>query len=236
LFCCRFDEYALSRKFETDRRTIRRLERASSSFPDFVARFLDAHAAREHADVWAEKSPGNIHNVGWILQRFPNVTFVHVVRDGRAVVNSMRTWPRHRLVGGKLVPNETRRDVDDCIRRWLSAMDAGFEFSGHPRFVEVRYEDFVRDPERAFAPILARLDLEWDPRMTRPDEAPSSSRDPRKFPSNVEATQPIDPSRVDRWTIDLSPAEIARIEERGAHFLDRFGYERRGSVSMGSSR
>ena len=178
LFCGRFEEYALSRKFEIGRGAIRRMERTSPSFPEFVTRFLVAHAERDHAEFWAEKTPGNIHHVGWILERFPNVTFVHIVRDGRAVVNSIRTWPRHRLVGGKLVPNETRRDVDDSIRMWLSAVEAGLNFSGHPRVVEVRYEDFVRDPEAAFTPILARLGLDWHPEMARPHEARSSSRDP----------------------------------------------------------
>jgi len=224
LFCGRFEEYALSRKFEIGRGEIRRMERTSPSFPEFVTRFLVAHADRDQAEFWAEKTPGNIHHVGWILERFPNVTFVHIVRDGRAVVNSIRTWPRHRLVGGKLVPNETRRDVDDSIRMWLSAVEAGLNFSGHPRVVEVRYEDFVRDPEAAFTPILARLGLAWDPEMARPHEARSSSRDPRKFPSNVEATRPIDPSAATRWASELTPEEIRRIEERGAHIQERFGY------------
>jgi protein-tyrosine sulfotransferase len=224
LFCGRFEEYSLSRKFEMSRSAIRRLEQTSPSFPEFVTRFLVAHAERDQAEFWAEKTPGNVYHVGWILERFPNVTFVHIVRDGRAVVNSIRTWPRHRLVAGKLVPNEVQRDVDDCIQKWLSPVEAGLNFSGHPRVLEVRYEDFVRDPEAAFTPILERLGLDWHPEMAHPHEARSSSRDPRKFPSNIEATQPIDPSTATRWASELSPDEIRRIEERGAHIQERFGY------------
>ena len=56
------------------------MERTSTSFSEFVTRFLVAHAERHHAEFWAAKTRGNIHHVGWILERFPNVTFVHIVR------------------------------------------------------------------------------------------------------------------------------------------------------------
>ena len=83
LFCGRFEEYALSRKFEIGRGAIRRMERTSPSFPEFVTRFLVAHAERDHAEFWAEKTPGNIHHVGWILERFPDATF-STHRQGRS--------------------------------------------------------------------------------------------------------------------------------------------------------
>jgi hypothetical protein len=224
LFCCRFEEFALARKFDMSRRTIRRMEREADHFPDFVSRFLALHARNENAQLWAEKTPGNVHNIGWILDRFPRVVFVHVIRDGRAVVNSIRTWPRHRFVAGKLVPNTEVRDLDRCIQMWLRAVDAGLRFSGHPRVVELRYEDLVNHPEAALTPLLSRLDLHWDPLMARHHEVESSSRDPRKFPSVVEATKPIDRSNAERWKTELTAEQISVIERSGGAVLARTGY------------
>ena len=224
LFCGQFEEYALSRKFDVPRSTIRRMERNSKDLPAFIDRFLGAHASREGGRLWAEKTPANIHNVGWILDRFPNVVFVQLVRDGRAVVNSIRTWPRHRFVGGKLVPVKTDRDLGECIGLWLNAATAGFRFKGHPRVLDLRFEELVEDPEAALTPLLERFDLRWDPQMARHQEVETASRDPRKFPSVVEATRSIDPSAAQRWRTDLTREQIAEIERRGGDILVRTGY------------
>jgi hypothetical protein len=224
LFCCRFEEFGLARKFDVSRHTIRAMERESGHLPEFIERFLGNHARSEGAWLWAEKTPGNVHNVGWTLDRFPNVVFVHVIRDGRGVVNSIRTWPRHRYAAGKLIPNTQDRDLDGCIDMWLRAVTAGLRFAGHPRVMELRYEDLVDDPESALTPVLARFDLRWDPQMSRHHEVRTPSRDPRKFPSVVEAAAPIDRAAAERWRRELTDEQILEIERRGREVLVRTGY------------
>jgi hypothetical protein len=226
LFCGRFEEYALARKFDVSRAEIRRMEREAPHFPAFIERFLSTQAEREGARLWAEKTPGNVHNLGWILDRFPNVVFVHVIRDGRAVVNSIRTWPRHRFAAGRLIPNTTERELDRCIEMWLRAVNAGLRFSSHPRVLELRFEDLVSDPERALSPLLARVGLHWDPQMANHHEVRTASRDLRKFPSVVEATRPIDSATADRWRVELSADQVTEIERRGREALVRTGYLR----------
>jgi protein-tyrosine sulfotransferase len=224
LFCGRFEEFGLSRKFDVSRRSIRMMERESDHLPAFIERFLGEHARAEGAKLWAEKTPGNVHNMGWTLDRFPNVVFVHVIRDGRGVVNSIRTWPRHRYAAGRLIPNMQERDLDRCIEMWLRAVTPGLRFAGHPRVMELRYEDLVHDPEAALSPLLARFDLRWDPRMSRHHEVQTPSRDPRRFPSVVEAAAPIDRSAVERWRSELTDDQILEIERRGRAVLVRTGY------------
>jgi protein-tyrosine sulfotransferase len=234
LFCGRFEEFALSRKFDVSRRSIRTMERESDHLPAFIERFLGEHTRAEGARLWAEKTPGNVHNMGWTLDRFPNVVFVHVIRDGRGVVNSIRTWPRHRYAAGRLIPATRERDLDRCIEMWLRAVTPGLRFAGHPRVMELRYEDLVDDPETALTPLLARFDLRWDPQMSRHDEVQTPSRDPLKFPSVVEATAPIDRSAVDRWRRELTKEQILEVERRGRAVLVRTGYLPEPTSAIGS--
>lgn len=225
LFCPRLLEKPLSRQFAIPRQQIRRWERDCSNFPEFVGRFLEAHARIQGAAYWAEKTPKNVLNLGWILDRFPNIVFCHVVRDGRAVINSLRSHPRYRLVGDELVPTGVSRDLHECVEQWLRSVRAGLEFSCHPRVTHVRYEDIVADPRAALSPLLARLELEWDPRMERFDQVQSPSRSVAMFPQNPEATQPLYRTSLDRWREELTGDEVEMIERLCRDALTEFEYE-----------
>jgi protein-tyrosine sulfotransferase len=224
LFRGQLNEGLLCRRFDVPRGRIRRIERESTSFPQFVTRFLSEYARQEGGTHWAEKSPANVLNLGWILDRFPNVMFCLCVRDGRAVVNSLRTHPRHRIVEGRLEQTGAVNDLEECISRWLREANAGLQFAEHPRVLIVRYEDVVTDPKAALLPLLVRVGLEWVPEMTRFHEIRRRSRDIARFPQNPEATQPLYDLAVEKWRNELTNEEIALIEKRGADQPARLGY------------
>ncbi len=219
-----FNEYTLGRRFDLRPTEIRRWERDSSTYEDFAARFMEVCAARQGKQVWAEKTPRNVLHLGWVLDRFPNVVFLHVLRDGRAVVNSLRTHPRFVTRAGRIVPTNVRNDLDGCIDRWLRAVTSGLEFRQHPRVVELRYEDLVESPRTALEPVLQRLGLDWDPAVERHHEVRSANRDPNRFPNNQEATAPVDRGALEKWRTELSPEEVLQIESRGGTVLRLLGY------------
>ena len=220
-----FHETILHRQFDFARRDLRRLERQCASFPEFVERVLGAYARRQGKAHFAEKTPANVRNIGWILDRFTNAHFVHTVRDGRAVVNSLRTHPRYRFIDGKPVPTGIVRDIDDCITEWLDMVRPGLEYTGHPRVAELRYEDLVERPEEVLTPILARAGWAWADEMARHTEAQSESRSAARLGQSQEAAAPITKEAVDRWREELSADAVARVEDRGGDVLVRLGYK-----------
>jgi Sulfotransferase family len=84
---------------------------------------------------------------------------VHIVRDPRAVVHS---WRRAKTftVGGKTRTMRARR-MPSSIRRWI-ANCVGSELLRRrippSRWLDIRYEDFARDPRAAVDRILGLLD------------------------------------------------------------------------------
>jgi Sulfotransferase family len=121
---------------------------------------------------------------GFLEAVFPGSRYVHVIRDGRAVVNSwlqMDWWRGHRgpwdWPWGPL-PERYQAEWEESGRSfavlaaiaWKILIDAFEEARsavppGH--WLEVRYEDVLADPRGRFRDITEFLGLAWLPRFER---------------------------------------------------------------------
>ena len=97
-------------------------------------------------------------------QRFPEARFIHVVRDGRDVVCSMRQHPDRRWVDGAWVKVHRPLSLEQYAERWVADTEAGVAHRGDPRYLEVRYEDLVQDPLAVLRGLLMDLGEAFDPR------------------------------------------------------------------------
>ncbi|NBC11468.1 MAG: hypothetical protein GVY24_07010 [Planctomycetes bacterium] len=190
----------------------------------FVEGLFDEYARRQGKARWAEKSPDNVHHLADIFAGFPEARFIHIIRDGRDTVCSLRTHPRHRVVDGQLIPRHTWRPIDQCARIWVDAVEAGLAWSGDARCLELRYEDLVAEPRHAMGRVLGFLDEPWDEAVLHHEQVASSSRDVRKFPQNPEATGAIATTSLSRWQHDLGAEDRATVEQIAGDLLVRLGY------------
>lgn len=182
--------------------------------------FVDAFASRYRRERdrprWAEKTPLNVLCFDWVLERFPEARLVHVVRDGRDVMCSMRQHPDRRWVDGVEVKELRPQPVDAYMRRWLRDTQAGLGQRGDPRYLEVRYEDLVADPERVMRDLVEALGEEWVPAVLV-DKTPSGGK-------RAHAGSRITTGSVGRWREDLTADEQHRVQAIGGELLGRLGY------------
>jgi hypothetical protein len=216
----------LAERFDTPRDRILELLDDSSCHAEFVERFFERYMLASGKSRVAEKTPANVHRIGWVFRHFPRARFVHVIRDGRDTVCSLRTHPRHRVVDGCLVPVETNNPVDACVERWVNDVAAGLRWRGDPRYLEVRYEGLVHDTEATLRELVLCLGLEWEPALLDHDKVGGGSRDPTRFPQNPEANHPVYKSAIGRWRTDLSADEQQTVERRAGPLLRDLGYSR----------
>jgi protein-tyrosine sulfotransferase len=190
------------------------------------AAFIDAFAVRVCAESgksrWAEKTPQNIRNLDWILARFPQASVIHVIRDGRDVVCSMRQHPDWRWVAGRWQKMLAPRTIDWYARRWLDDTAAGLSWRGDPRYVEVRYEDLVADPPAVLRAICDGIGVTADPGWLarvaqRADGAGQTER------PDYEGA--LSGASVGRWREDLTAAERREVERLCRPRLRELGYE-----------
>lgn len=218
-----FNEYLLARRFGLSPREIRRMELRSHSYVEFVDGCMRAYARRRGALLWAEKTPRNVLNLGWILDRFPEVVFVNVVRDPRAVVASL---VRHRniLAVGGIPPAEGGAALTAAIERWRLSVSSALQFADHARVRTVRYEDLVVDPAAAMAPVLDAVGMEWADSMLEERRSARAAEGVADYRISRNAVGPLDRSRLRAWDDELCPEELAQIERACGELLGSHGY------------
>ena len=206
-----------------------RLSAAASGYGDLFVRMMDAHALRQGAEAWVEKSPHHTLLADDLLAAAPDAKLLMVER-------SLEDLLRSRLHGFGRRPEPGLRLRADILRGTLTAMLYRREMRRLARTrggLLVRYEDLRDDPDGAVRRrILAYLGLAVAPDALRSRYAANSSfetsRDRRAF-GGMERGM-LGGGRVLGAVLPLAVLKRihrARVARRGADWPD-WGWQQTG--------
>jgi protein-tyrosine sulfotransferase len=214
----------LARRFGLPEAAVGELFVKAGSQAEFIDRFFALYCQSRTKPRWAEKTPRNVLYLDYIFEHFPDARFVHMIRDGRDTICSLRTHPRHKVVDGKIVKLNTWHPIEPCLERWLNDVRAGLAFRGDPRYTEIRYEALVAHPRETLAPLFDFLGEPFDQCVLEYHREQGQSRDATLFPQNPEATKPMFAKSVARWHRDLSADELALVKREAGPLLKELKY------------
>lgn len=167
--------------------------------------------------------------IGFLREIFPDALFIHMLRDGRAVTNSLLNtdfwwgWrgPENWRWGPLTAEQQAEWERHDrsfvalAAIQWKIMMDA-FEQARTlvppSQFMEIKYEDFAVDPIAGFGPILEFCGLDFPPRFRA-----ACGR------FNVRSANY-------KWKADLTARQHEILEECLGDYLARYGYEAQGRL------
>ncbi|MDX1477978.1 MAG: sulfotransferase [Saprospiraceae bacterium] len=130
---------------------IKELAARSETFKDFCDTYFAQPCAVYGKQVWAEKTPANVLTFQQFLRTWGNGVVVHMTRTPADTIVSL-------LDRGTPLFEAAARYLFNCAHALKAANDR--------RWVSVRYEDLVTDPEQALSQLLGRLDLTYGKKMT----------------------------------------------------------------------
>ncbi len=215
----------LARKFDLARADLdAALAAVAGARVPFVERFQDLVLAGSGKRSWVDKTARNVHRLAYIRRHFPLAKVVHVVRDPRDVVASLKTHRKRKVVDGRIVPTGYCMPVELCIDRWEQAIGDALAHGPDPLVHTVRYEDLVLDTERTVRRLCGFVGVDFAPEMLEFHKVNSPTRDPARFPQNIEATKPISRASIGRHRTALTAGEIEQVEARLGETMCRFGY------------
>jgi hypothetical protein len=200
-----------------------------------IRTFFELYAEREGKPRWGDKTPNYVKRMRQIERWIPEARFIHMIRDGRDAALS-----RFKRILKEPPPMET------VAERWVKKIQgARADAEKLDHYIEVRYEDLVRDTESELQRVSEFLELPWDPVMLRyyeraeerlsemhrdlpgEDGKPLRPAEHRKE-AHVLTAKPPDPSRLARWKEEMDPEKNAVFESVAGGLLAELGYELAG--------
>jgi hypothetical protein len=156
-----------------------------------------------------------------ILAVFPEAMFIHVYRDGRAVVSSMVRSERPYFAGERM----GRGDVVYAARYWRDYTNRikALQDKGEIRAVNVKYEAFCQDPERILRDTMPAVGLVYrQPAASGGADAFRIAEKEEKI-HNLAGKDPV-LDRLNGWQHELAPWQGLVIEMIERKSLDQWGY------------
>jgi hypothetical protein len=231
-----FEDTSISRVIQ-EGRPDHRLTRADAN-PELLDAFrramLDAASGLE-GDVLVEKNPRHVIRIPFIAAAFPGARFIHIIRDGRDVTASLMfrnrgpRWGHVEIPGWREVlashpdANHIRSAIQwrDTVR--IARDDARELPPGS--WMEIRYEDLLREPARIVGEALAFIGLDLHPEvqafLPRIQDSTAGSYHARK---QVRHYVDDHSRRVGRHRENLSAAQLAEVEAVCGPMLRELGY------------
>lgn len=204
------------------------LERMSLSAPraQFIDQLRETITTSAGKPLWIDKTSRNIHCFAYVRRHFPNACLIHVLRDPRDVVLSLRSHPVLQRTGQERKPTGWIQPWNDCLGRWERSIQDGFSMRGDPLYLEVAYEDLVFDRANSLKRICAFLSVDFQPEMLEHHRhLKPGDVDPAYIPNNSRAVCAVDPSRVGRWRVDLPRDVVKLISEQLGTLASQAGYD-----------
>jgi len=207
-------------------------EAVDDAIGSLIETLLLATADRRGKRLLSEKTPWNILAFPDLMDVLPSARFIHVLRDPRAVVNSMRKVAEKGKEKGVRPPDFTTN-----LNLALYYAEAAYRIAdictskAAPRFLTVKFEELVTNTERETRRICDFLNVAWDKAMLFPANTPhpgeaQMTQNSIWYDKKMYARNP-DSSGLDAWRHELGKVHVAFINEvlRKNPYFSRFGYD-----------
>lgn len=139
--------------------SIPRLTYTRKPVVDAFVGIMDKLARANNCICWIEKTPGHIFVVDKIEKHVSGARFIHVLRDGRAVVASL--MDAHRRFPE--IWKEGR--IEKLVELWNSAIRESTRWVGKENHFFISYEALTDDPTKELNAICRFLSLEFEEKI-----------------------------------------------------------------------
>ncbi len=167
------------------------------------------------AQRWGDKTPLYVQHIPLLADLFPGAQFIHIIRDGRdAALSARRKW------------GYAYQDLTYLLRHWVRNVRTGRREGralGEARYLEIRYETLVRQPQTTLEAVCRFLGEEFHPRMLHHTDL---ARQVGPGPDNhTEILRPVSTASIGRWQREMSPFQKKIAARIAGSLLTELGYD-----------
>ncbi|MDZ7829171.1 MAG: sulfotransferase [Halofilum sp. (in: g-proteobacteria)] len=192
------------------------LDQEPRSYPALVNAIFSAYARLQGKERWGDKTPGYVADLDVLNELWPDCRVVHLVRDGRDVALS--------LAGVSWGSPDLMRNAANW--RWKTVLGRKMGTMMGERYLEVRFEDLVREPDRSLRRVCDFLGEHYEPGMLHYPASAHAAMPEQSLQWHRTSISTPDQSRAFEWKRRMSLADQIVFDEVAGDALDLFGYTR----------
>jgi hypothetical protein len=183
-----------------------------------IAAIYEVYAEERGKPRWGDKTPMYMRHLLLLRRVFPDALYVHLIRDGRDAALSFLSMPEGIAFETWAHP----RNAADFAALWRTEVARARRMGrklGPERYLEVRYEGLVADPEKVLQRICAFASLPYEQAMT---EHGGSGSEERAHQQSLK--RPVAGGLRD-WRAEMRPRDVGAFEGVAGDLLADLGYE-----------
>ena len=161
------------------------------------------------AEQWVEKTPGNEFRIDSIVSNFPRAKFIHIVRDPRENLASIK-----RLYYSRSWKWEARSIARSLADSYETAYE-NQEKLGKTNYLVVRYEDLTSNPGELMQEIAGFLQIGWEDSLLCPTINNRLAKANSMY-KDRQATGVVRRSQADKWRSELTVFEQGVVHQTRA--------------------
>ncbi len=163
------------------------------------------------ARYWVEKTPFNERFAAQIFTWWPQARCLHMLRDPRDNYLSYRR--KHPEWSVQVFARNWRRSA---FQGWYNQRRFG-----RNRYLVLRYEELVQQPEETLRQVVGFLGLDWQDSLLQPSRAGRPWKGNSMFGQQFQG---ISAAPSGRWRTVLAPQETALLQRLVGRWLTYYGY------------
>lgn len=187
-----------------------------------------SYAKAKGKEPWGDKSD-YMDTLPVINCLFPTAQFVHIIRDGRDVANSVM-----KLLWGPSDILSAATWWNDHV--WLCRRMGAI--LGPERYTEVRFEDLVERSEDELLRLCDYLGEEYSPQMLQYHNDSAKSIPKERSTQHRNTNAPPNTKRCYAWEREMNKSDVALFQRHAGRMLGEVGYKVEdlavGKIRMGA--
>lgn len=195
------------------------------SYATFVTGIFDLYGKAQGKALVGNKTPDSARRIRTLHTLWPEVRFVHLIRDGRDVALSFMNWSKVLQKKPGNFSTWKEDPVSTAALWWELNVRCGrraSEWLPPELYYEILYESLIANPAEECAALCDFLEIPYDDVMLRFHEGRNGNRaDMAADP----AWQPITPG-LRNWRSQMTAEDVERFEAVVGELLDELGYPR----------
>lgn len=198
-------------KFDIERLALELHAEGRHTMPAIISGIFEKNARGEGKKRWGDKTPYYVMHLPKLLEWFPDAQIVHLIRDGRDVALSLFGRQHDFSVYNAYFAAEY----------WESYVEKGRalgrQLAPH-QYLELRYEDFLAQPEDSMKVICSFLGEAYSAGLfeVAPVEVPGKTPLVHK---------PLQADNAGKWRSKMTPFQIRAFESVAGNTLRALGYD-----------